>query len=109
MSYVKQSIFQCIVNFIFPLKPNKAENSLAYFEMKTADIIGSLGVAILLFAFFLSIFKWIRQKSYVYLLLNVVGASLSAYASYLIDFLPFVILECTWAAVALAGVLKKFV
>ena len=40
--------------------------------------------------------------------MNVVGGALSCYASFLIDFLPFVILEGTWSLVAFAGLVKTF-
>jgi hypothetical protein len=39
-------------------------------------------------------------------LLNFVGAALAGYSSYLIAFMPFVILEGVWAAVAGVGLLR---
>jgi hypothetical protein len=36
----------------------------------------------------------------LYLALNLVGAALTCLSSYLIDFMPFVLLEGTWAMVA---------
>jgi len=65
-----------------------------------ATLIGSLGVALLLLAFLLNLFKLLRSDGYPYLLLNLVGAALACYSSYLISFMPFVILEGTWAVVA---------
>ncbi len=38
--------------------------------------------------------------------LNVLGAGLSAYASYGIDFMPFVVLESTWCLVALVYLVR---
>ncbi len=69
-------------------------------------VIGSAGVALLLLAFFLSLFKFMRQDSKAYMLMNVFGGGLSAYASYLINFMPFVILETTWMLVALVALVK---
>ncbi|MBC8044327.1 MAG: hypothetical protein IAF08_12890 [Rhizobacter sp.] len=43
--------------------------------------------------------KW-REDSVVYLAANVLGSALSAYASYMIAYLPFVVLELTWCAVS---------
>jgi hypothetical protein len=35
------------------------------------------------------------------------GAALSGYASYLINYMPFVLLECIWCMVALLALAKK--
>jgi hypothetical protein len=72
-----------------------------------ATILGFSGVSLLLLAFFLNIIKIMRAESYPYMLLNIIGAALAGYSSYLIDFLPFVILEGTWAAVALVALVRK--
>ncbi len=69
--------------------------------MKTSDIIASLGVTILLIAFFLNIIGKLSAKSKPYTLMNFIGAAICGFASYLIKFYPFVILESIWASVAL--------
>ncbi len=69
-------------------------------------IVGSTGVTLLLLAFFLNLFKILMQDTKTYVILNMVGAGLSCYASLLIDFLPFVILEGTWALVAFLGLIR---
>ena len=73
--------------------------------MNQSEIVGSAGVAILLAAFFLSLFRFLSQESKTYALMNMIGAALSCYASWLIHFAPFVILEGTWALVAAAALL----
>ncbi|HWT03842.1 MAG TPA: hypothetical protein VN256_26580 [Pyrinomonadaceae bacterium] len=73
----------------------------------SATVIGLAGVSLLLAAFFLNLFKFLRSESYPYLVLNFVGAALACYSSYLINFMPFVLLEATWAAVAAAGLARK--
>lgn len=73
----------------------------------SATVIGLAGVSLLLLAFFLNLFKFLRAESYTYLALNLVGAALACYSSYLINFMPFVLLEGTWAAVAAAGLARK--
>jgi hypothetical protein len=75
--------------------------------MTISNIIGSIGVALLLLAYFLSLFRWISQQSNLYAALNIVGAGLSCYASLMIGFMPFVILEGIWAIVALIGLFRK--
>jgi len=67
-----------------------------------ATLIGSIGVALLLLAFALNIFKLLRSDGQIYMSLNLVGAALACYSSYLIAFMPFVVLEGAWAAVAFA-------
>ena len=65
-----------------------------------ADVIGSAGVAMLLLAFFLNLRGLLAAGSRAYQLLNFVGAGTACYASWLIGFMPFVVLEGTWCAVA---------
>jgi hypothetical protein len=72
-----------------------------------ATVIGSVGVSLLLVAFFLNLFKSLSTESYLYMTLNLIGGALACYSSYLIDFVPFMLLEGTWAAVAAVGVVRK--
>src|SRR5262245_51268641 len=72
-----------------------------------ATVIGSAGVTLLLVAFFLNLMKTMRSDSWLYLFMNFVGAAMSCYSSYLIHFMPFVVLEGTWAGVAALGVARK--
>lgn len=66
-----------------------------------SEIIGFVGVSILLAAFFLNLAGVIANNSKRYLVLNFIGAALAGYSSWLIGFMPFVLLEGTWALVAL--------
>jgi len=68
-----------------------------------AELVGSVGVFLLLVAFFLNLFGRIRHTARTYQLMNAVGAGLSCYASYLIGFAPFVVLEGTWSVVAIVA------
>jgi cytochrome bd-type quinol oxidase subunit 2 len=74
--------------------------------MKTSDIIASLGVIILLIAFLLNLYKRISPESKAYASLNFVGAATCGFASYMISFYPFVVLEGIWAAFALVSFFK---
>ena len=71
------------------------------------EAIGFVGVTLLLIAFFLNLFRLLKAESNAYLALNLVGASLACASSYLIDFLPFVLLEGTWAIVAGVALARK--
>jgi hypothetical protein len=68
--------------------------------MSIPDIIATIGVTILLVAFFLNLNKRITASSYYYIIGNIVGAGLCCLSSYLIHFYPFVILEAVWSLVA---------
>lgn len=76
--------------------------------MQTSDIIATIGVSILLLAFFLQILKLIKTESVIYSLLNLIGAAIAGYASWLISFVPFVILEAVWCVVALYSLIKLY-
>ena len=69
--------------------------------MKLSDILASIGVIILLIAFLLNLYKKLSAGSKMYGFLNLIGAGICCFASYMIRFYPFVILEGTWAFVAL--------
>ena len=40
--------------------------------------------------------------------IHIVGAGLSCFASIIIGFMPFVVLEATWTVVAIAGLIRLF-
>jgi len=74
--------------------------------MSAPDAIGSVGVTLLLVAFVLNVFGVLQREARSYQLLNAVGGTLAGYASYLIGFFPFVILEGTWSVVAIVALLR---
>jgi hypothetical protein len=75
----------------------------------TATIVGFAGVALLLIAFLLNLARVLRADGYAYTALNFVGAALACYSSYLIGFVPFVVLEGVWAVVAAGALVRKAV
>jgi len=72
------------------------------------DYIGFAGVLILLIAFLLNLSGKISKDALPYILMNVAGAALACLASYLIHYLPFVLLEGTWTIVSLFALLQYF-
>ena len=76
--------------------------------MNYNEIIGTLGVGLILLAFFCNTFDLIRKDGRLFFVLNCLGAGLACYASVLIHFWPFVILEGTWGLVSVAGLLRNF-
>lgn len=71
------------------------------------EVIGSIGVAILLGAFFANLMGWLATRSKRYYAMNAVGAAIAAYASWGIGFMPFVVLEGTWSAVAMVSLVRS--
>jgi hypothetical protein len=69
-------------------------------EMSFAEAVGFVGVFLLLVAFFMNLFGILKANSLAYICLNLFGATLACYASWLVDFMPFVVLEGVWAIVA---------
>jgi hypothetical protein len=76
--------------------------------MTLTDWIGFIGVTILLIAYFLNLRNFIKKDSLAYLLLNLIGAGLACFASVLLKYLPFIILEGCWTIVSLIGLVIYF-
>jgi hypothetical protein len=74
--------------------------------MSFSSIVGAVGVTLLLGAYFLHLFGFI-SRGRLYILLNIIGAGLSCYASVLIRYWPFVVLEGCWVLVSLLGLMGK--
>jgi len=75
-------------------------------QLHTNDLIGFIGVAILLLAFLLNLLGKVSKDGLTYILMNALGGGLSCLASYLINYLPFVILEGTWMLVSILALVK---
>jgi hypothetical protein len=71
-----------------------------------ATLIGFIGVGLLLLAFVLNLAKILKAESLPYLALNFIGAILACASSWMIDFMPFVILEGTWAVATLVALIR---
>lgn len=69
-------------------------------------IIGSVGVGILLLAFFLNIRRKLTESSALYLWMNIIGSGLSAVYAAMSGSIPFVVLEGAWASVAAFRLLR---
>ncbi len=74
--------------------------------MSYNDVIGTIGVGLILIAYFLNTFSIIPKEGKLFFVMNIAGAALACYASYLINYLPFVILEATWTVVSVAGLTR---
>ena len=70
------------------------------------DIIGLIGVALILVAYFLNTETLIKVNGKLFYVMNTIGAAMACYASFLISYWPFVILEGTWTLVSIYGLMR---
>ena len=77
-------------------------------QFNTNDYIGFAGVFILLIAFLLNLSGKIGKDALPYIVMNVLGAGLACLASWLIHYIPFVILEGIWTLVSLIALVSHF-
>ncbi|MGH6879889.1 CBU_0592 family membrane protein [Hypericibacter sp.] len=75
----------------------------------SSETIGFAGVALLLLAFLLNILKVLKAESVSYLVLNFLGAGLAGLSSWLISFMPFVLLEGVWSLVAAVSLVRLLI
>ena len=76
--------------------------------MTLTDWIGFIGVTILLIAYFLNLTNRLSKESLGYLSLNFMGAGIACFASILLDYMPFIILEGSWTLVSAYGIIQYF-
>jgi hypothetical protein len=75
--------------------------------MSSGELVGTLGVSLLLVAFALNLANKLEVSSKTYLLLNIIGAALAGVSSYMIQFWPFVVLEGVWTISSVIMLLKS--
>ena len=68
--------------------------------MALSDIIGSIGVIMMLVVFILNIADKLSNDSPFYIVMNLVGAGLACTASIMINYVPFIVLEGTWTIIS---------
>ena len=76
--------------------------------MNYNDIIGTIGVGLILLAYFFNTFSLVPKDGQLFFIMNIIGAALACYASFLINYLPFIILEGTWTLVSIIGLLRLY-
>jgi len=64
--------------------------------MELHVLIGIAGMAFILTAFLLNLFKMLLQDTSAYCTMNAVGGLLLGYNAYVTNSLPFLILEIVW-------------
>lgn len=76
--------------------------------MSLADVLGALGVFLILLAYFFNLYKKTETGSLLYILMNLAGATLAFLSSVMIHSLPFMVLEGTWAIVSLVALIRLY-
>jgi len=74
--------------------------------MSNIDWIGFIGVFQILLAYMLNVMEKISKNDISFMLLNLIGAGMACYASILMNYMPFVVLEGIWAIVSLISLIK---
>lgn len=74
--------------------------------MNLTDWIGTVGVGLLLVAYFLNATNRLAQNSKAYIILNLLGALLAGLASVLLNYVPFIILEGAWVIVSVSSLIS---
>lgn len=75
--------------------------------MNLNDLIGTIGVGLILLAYFLNMFSLIKKDGTLYFIINILGAGIACLAAVLIDFMPFILLEAAWVLVSAVGLIKS--
>jgi len=76
--------------------------------MDEVDWIGFAGVFQILLAYVLNVVGKVGKNDLAFILLNLIGASMACYASVLMNYMPFILLEGIWAGVSLISFIKYF-
>ena len=74
--------------------------------MNEVDWIGFAGVFQILLAYVLNVIGKVEKNDLTFILLNLIGAGMACYASVLMNYIPFILLEGIWAAVSLVALVK---
>jgi len=76
--------------------------------MNTQDIVGSIGVAMMLIVYCLNIADILHNDHPFYIGMNMFGGSLAFTASVMIGYWPFIILEGAWTVVSIWALVVFF-
>ena len=76
--------------------------------MRWYDIVGTLGVAVIILTYVLLQIERVRSDQLIYSLLNAVGAALILVSLYFDFNLPSVVVEGFWLVISLFGIGKWF-
>ena len=73
--------------------------------MTLLDLVGFVGLSLLLSSFILNQMKRMTATSLIYNIMNALGGYLLTYYAFMLDNVPFIILEFVWGSVSLYRIL----
>ncbi len=76
--------------------------------MNLIDWIGAIGTFQILLAYVLQVTNVLKKNSFIFILLNTIGAAMACTASILLNYIPFVVLEAVWTLVSLGSLVVYF-
>lgn len=68
--------------------------------MGPGDLIGAIGVAMMLTVFVLNIADKLHNDHPFYIVMNLIGSAFACTASIMIKYVPFIVLEGTWCLIS---------
>ena len=71
-------------------------------------IFGAIGGAIILIAYLLELFRHIDPYNKTFLAANIIGSALLTYYAYLLNSMPFMILNGVWALGSIYELIKNW-
>ncbi len=71
-------------------------------------IIGAVGGAIILIAYLLELFHHIDPYNKTFLAANIIGSTLLVYYAYLLNSIPFIILNTAWVLGSIYELVKNW-
>lgn len=74
--------------------------------MNSIDWIGFIGVFQILVAYIFNITGTLEKNNLVFILLNLIGAGMACFASILLNYIPFILLEGVWTLVSFIALMK---
>ncbi|MDB4293548.1 hypothetical protein N9954_09095 [Maribacter sp.] len=74
--------------------------------MNIVDWIGFIGVFLILLAYILNVIGKLKNTDLAFILLNLIGAAIACFASILMAYVPFILLEGVWTMVSLFALFK---
>ena len=76
--------------------------------MNLTDILGSVGVALILLAYFINLIDKLSNDHPLYICMNICGAGLADAASIRLEYIPFIVIESAWTVVSLWALIIFF-
>ena len=70
------------------------------------EIVGTIGTGLILIAYYLNTAGMIIKNGKLFYVMNIIGAAVACYASWLLGYRPFIILEGVWTLVSIYGLMK---